>query len=462
MWIASSRAGLFRCDNPGDETPRFQRYTVREGLSADSTRSLVEDLDGFIYVGCTRNVDRIDPSAPIESRRIRHITPAEGLPDSENNVAMRDRRGHLWFGTLHGLAEFDPSQTTSAPPADVYLTRVRVRGDEAPLPWEGARQFALDLPADRNQVEIEWVGADLRSAESLRYQYRLAGVDDDRWSEPADRLSVNYATLPAGRHRFEVRAVNEFGEGASHPAVMLLDVAAPLWRRWWFLLSALLALGTMAAGMYNYRVGHLLAFERLRTRIATDLHDDMGSNLTQISILSEVAARREGGGSSALTDIAGIARQMVEEMNDIVWAVNPRHDRLEDLTYRMRRFAGDTLSGAGIDLRFDSEGLPEGLSVPLEARRPLYLVFKEAVNNIARHSKATNAVVHVSVADGVLKLVLEDDGRGFDPATVLRGEGLRSMAIRMKGVGGAAEWSPAPGGGARFAASLPLRQRRWL
>src|SRR6185369_17350945 len=134
---------------------------------------------------------------------------------------------------------------------------------------------------------------------------------------------------------------------------------------WWFLTAAGALLAITIAALYNYRVRHLLAMERLRTRIATDLHDDIGASLSQISILSELA--RRGHAPEVLSDIANIAREMVGDMSDIVWAINPRHDRFEGLLHRMRRFADDTLGGADITLVFEAERMPGDFAVPLEA-----------------------------------------------------------------------------------------------
>jgi signal transduction histidine kinase len=203
-----------------------------------------------------------------------------------------------------------------------------------------------------------------------------------------------------------------------------------------------------------------LAIERLRNRIATDLHDDIGSSLTQISILSEVGNR--GSSSSVLSEIGGIARDMVAEMSEIVWAIAPRHDRFEDLVHRLRRFAGDVLGGADIELRFESESLPAGLKIPLDARRPLYLVFKEALNNVARHSGARTAAIILEVDQNILKLTVEDDGCGFDASKSYPGEGLASMARRMNEIGGTTTWDSRPGGGTRFTACLLLPARRKL
>jgi ligand-binding sensor domain-containing protein/signal transduction histidine kinase len=456
LWVASHHVGIIRCDNPNDATPVFRSYTMREGLSSDAVSSLVEDDAGFIYAGGARGVDRIDPRTPIADARVRHFMVAEGLPDSEQNTAFRDHRGHLWFGALRGLAEFDPSKVVRRSPPEVYLMRLRVRGEDVPLPWEGARTLSFDLAADRNQIEVEYAGVGVHAPESLRYQYRLGGVDRD-WSTPVQQLSVNFASLPQGIFHFGVRAVDSEGQSSLKPAGFDVFIQAPLWRRWWFVtaITALLATGVFT--LYNYRVRHLLAMERLRTRIATDLHDDIGASLTQISILSELA--RRGSTPQVLLDIANIARGIVSEMSDIVWAVNPRHDRFEELVHRMRRFASDVLGGADIELKFETEKLPVSLVVPLDARRPLYLIFKEAVNNVARHSGATETNIHLELNNHLLTMTVEDNGCGFDAAARYSGEGLTSIARRMRNLGGSAVWDSQTGIGTRFTASLPLRQR---
>lgn len=461
LWVATARYGLFRCDNPDAAQPVFRNYTTREGLSSNSLRSIVEDGGGLIYIGTVRGIDRIDPSGPPNPYRIRHFTVADGVPDSEQNVAFRDSRGRLWFGSLNGLAEFDPSKSRSLPPPPVYITRLRVRGEEFPLPWQGARTLDAQLQPDENQFEIQYAAPDLRSDGSLRYQYRLANADRD-WSHPVEDISVNYASLPPGSYRFEVRALGVDGQTGS-PASFQLSVAAPYWRSWWFLALSSLALACLLGAIYNYRVQSLLAIERLRTRLAGDLHDDIGASLTQIAILTEVA--RRDNQRDVMEDVAGIARETVAEMSDIVWAVQPNHDRFEALAHRMRRFASDTLGDLEID--FDVSTIPPDFSVPLEYRRPLYLVFKEAANNVARHSRATRVLIRFLIEDAPvgrqLKLVVQDNGRGFDFNSsgngARDGEGISSIQRRMREIGGAAAWEPAPGGGTRFIARLPLTSR---
>ena len=460
IWVATAHDGLLRCDRPDDAEPEFHRYTMADGLTTDSLRSLTEDTYGFIYAGTVRGVERIDPRVSTGGRQhIVHLTSVDGLPEAEQNVSYRDSRGHLWFGSLAGLAELVPSEAERSSPVSAYITRVRVRGEEVPLPLDGTGNLSLHLASSRNQLEVEYTGVDLRSAPTLRYQYRLGGLDTG-WSDLQAHRSVNYARVPAGHFRFEVRAVNAESQVSISPAVILLTVDAPLWQRWWFVLFISAAAYALSHTAYQYRVSQLLEVERIRTRIATDLHDDIGASLSQISILSEVA--RRGSTPELWSDIANIARATVQEMSDIVWAVSPRHDRLESLVHRMRRFAADTLGAAEIGLDFQAEQLPHDLDTPLSIRRPLYLIFKEAINNIARHSGARRATVRLFVERPWLRMEISDDGCGFDPASVRDGEGRSNIIRRSHDLGGLATWDTAPGTGTHFAAALPLRPKSYL
>ena len=458
VWIATARDGLLRCDNPKSSHPVFVRYTTRDGLITDSMRSLTEDEQGFIYAGTVRGVERIDPRfSGGGHQHITHFTSTDGLPEAEQSVAFRDSGGHLWFGTLAGIAEFTPSEQKRSTAPQAYITRVRIRGEEIPLPLNGALDLGLHLGASANQLEIEYGGVDLRSARTLRYQYRLTGIDT-QWSELKEERTVNYARLPGGSFRFEVRAVDAELQSSLHPAAIKLNVDSPFWQRWWFVVSILAAIAAIGQSAYRYRVHQLLELERIRTRIATDLHDDIGATLSQISILSEVA--RRGTAPEILDDIAHISRVAVQEMSDIVWSVSPRHDGMEALVHRMRRFAGDTLGAADIELDFQVFNLPHEMDSALIIRRPLYLIFKEVINNIARHSGARRATVNLHVDRSYLRIKISDDGRGFDPTAQSSGEGLSNIARRTRDLGGHAAWDTAPGAGTRFSASLPLQPPR--
>jgi signal transduction histidine kinase len=195
-----------------------------------------------------------------------------------------------------------------------------------------------DLQPTENSIDIEYVGLDFQTGESLRYQYKLerAGAD---WSVPVDRRILNFGNLAPGRYRFLVRAINSKSIPSATPAMVTFTILRPVWQRWWFVTISLGAVAAAAWSFHRYRVKRELELADVRAQIALDLHDDIGSNLTKISILSELARQRQRGDAAPddlLAAIATIARESVAAMGDIVWAINPQRDRLLDLVQRMR------------------------------------------------------------------------------------------------------------------------------
>jgi nitrate/nitrite-specific signal transduction histidine kinase len=283
--------------------------------------------------------------------------------------------------------------------------------------------------------------------ETLRYQYMLEGGGSG-WSEPSPQHTVNYANLSSGSYRFVVRALNAEGLTSVRPASIEFVILPPLWLRWWFQLIVAALAGVLVYAFYRYRVTRLVELERVRTRIATDLHDDIGSSLSQIAILSEVAKRQLVPAAPALAeplaDIAGISRDVVDSMSDIIWAIDPERDHLGDLVNRMRRFSNDVLSVRDIQVAFVA---PQSeLAIGADLRRQIFLIFKEAVHNIVRHSGATEVRIALHVDHGWLTLEVQDNGAGFNSSRSRDGRGLRSMRERARSAGGTADLITGCGG----------------
>jgi signal transduction histidine kinase len=193
----------------------------------------------------------------------------------------------------------------------------------------------------------------------------------------------------------------------------------------------------------------------VRTRIATDLHDDIGANLTRISLLSELAKQQRGNGN-LLTSIAEIARESVSSMNDIVWAISPEHDRLLDLTRRMRQHAEEVFALQDIKLNFHAPAADSGTYLRASIRRDVLLIFKEAVNNAARHSQCTEVAIDFYSDHHVLRLQISDNGKGFEVSAQSNGHGLSSMERRATSLGGALTVNSRPGYGTTVHLNLPL------
>jgi signal transduction histidine kinase len=240
-----------------------------------------------------------------------------------------------------------------------------------------------------------------------------------------------------------VRAINADGLASQIPARFAFLVAAPIWMRWWFWALIGLVVGLGGYALYRYRVARILFVANMRTRIATDLHDDIGANLTKIAILSEVARQQRGNGNeetdSPLSSIARISRDSVDSMSDIVWAINPQRDSLRDLVRRMRRHAEDIFTTRDIALEFRAPDADEHLKLGVDVRRDLFLIFKEAVNNVARHSRCSSVKIDFRADGSELLLQVSDNGEGFDPAIESEGQGLMSMRRRARTLNGTIE-----------------------
>src|SRR5262249_44352309 len=468
LWVASSLGGLARIDDPAAERPAAITYTVAEGLSSNRVRSIVEDNWGRLYIGTDFSLDRLDPA----TGRVRHFTTADGLANNQVNSGFRHSQGALWFGTHAGLSRLIPEPDHPQPPPTALISRLRISGSPYPISDLGEAAISdLNLTWGRNNIQIEFTSVSFGAGEHLRYQHKLEGADSD-WSPPTEQRTVNYASLAPGSYRFWVRAVNSDGVASSNSATLNFTILRPVWQRWWFVSLAALGVGLTALAFYRSRIKRVVELERVRTRIATDLHDDIGSSLSQIAILSEVSRQRLGkdpdGVSESLAQIANTSRDLVDSMSDIVWAINPRRDRLSDLAQRMREFAGDVFTAREIDFSFHAPAGGLELRIDADVRRQLYLIFKEAVNNAARHSRCTQAAIELDVAQGYLLLHVRDNGRGFDPngdaATSRNGNGLASMRERARALGGEIEIISQANLGAAVKLNLPLGPRagsRW-
>lgn len=385
VWIASSKSGLSRVDDPAADKARFVPYTTRQGLSSDLLWSLAEDHRGRIYIGNRRGIDVLDP----EMGQVRSFSSSDGLGGGDLASALCDRAGRLWFGATLGLSQLTPEPESKSEPPPVRITALSVAGATIPFPAVGEKSLSLaELNAAQNRLDIEFAGFNFRAGSPIRYQYRLQGIDP-QWSAPTEMRTVNLVGLAPGSYRFEVRALRD-GMASAPPAQIAFRVLPPLWRRWWAILTASLCAAWLLYLVYRYRVAQLVALEQVRTRIAMDLHDDIGSTLSQIAVLSEVARRQAGREDSRIEEPlsrgAEISRELAGALGDIVWAINPRRDRIGDLVQRMRRFGSDVLHARNIE--FDCTA-PESLlaiEIGAEQRRQVLLVFKESIHNIARHS----------------------------------------------------------------------------
>jgi signal transduction histidine kinase len=434
LWLGSSE-GLARIDNPtaAIKDLKITRFSRKDGLSSDSAYSFVELRDGRMAIGSQRGLSILDE----QRRTVTHVTTRDGLPSDEISVVALDHAGSLWLGTIHGLSRLDsfPSRKALAP------TQPRIQK----LDIDGVPQAVPELGVTSlDGLKIEWPQHALAiglavphfAQTPLRIDYRLS--EHDRWTSAGTERGLMFDQLPRGTGALEIRAVTAGGV-TSAPARLAFEVVPPFWKRAWFLAIAFLAAASIGIALYRNRVRHLLELERVRTRVATDLHDDLGSSLSRISILSE-AAKRGGPSSEVMLDeIANSARGLVDALGDTIWSIDPRRDDVRSLLQRVSRFASPLLESQAVAFEISASDSVVAQHLGPEQRRQVYLILKEALNNAAKHANARTVTLAASTEMKMVRIAIRDDGQGFTSDGRARdhgGHGLPNMKERARRAGG--------------------------
>lgn len=496
LWVAYAGWGVGRLKNG-----KFAVIAARQGLYDDFVSQIIPDDRGWLWFGANRGVFKVrqqelDEVADGRMSRVRsvHYGPGEyghgeGRPSLQANfgsapMALHSRDGRLWLPMRTGLAVVDPSRLReNTKPPMVILTRVRsgenvvgAYGGLVPRPRSPGGKIAelaeaheaLRLPPGRRRLEFEFTALSFVGAENVAFRYRLEGVDED-WVETSQRRAV-YPGMPPGDYRFRVIGCNSEGVWNEEGVTMAFEITPFFWQTWWFRGAALALFTGIVIAIVRYvsfrrlrlqlrRLEAQAALHRERGRIAKDIHDDVGASLTQISLLGELA-RQDGAVSEKvgelITRMSDTARGAVKSLDEIVWAVNPRNDTLAHFVDYTGQYALDYLRLAGVRCRLD---LPEHVparELSTDVRHNLFLVVKEAITNCVRHSHATELRLQINITEQNLSLVVEDNGRGFDPPPEnATSDGLRNMRQRLSDVGGQCSIEGRPGTGARVSIELP-------
>lgn len=470
-WVTTLGSGLYLWDGQ-----QWFCFDQNAGLPDARLTVVLDDGRGDLWLGSLGGIIRVNrqellaharnPELAVQWLRLDHT---DGMPSREciggfQPAGWRAKDGILWFPTGGGIARVRPElvKMNQVAPA-VYLQNVRVNGvqqtgDAGPITTEPGRA----------RIEFRFVGISLSAPEKVTYRARLAGLDDS-WRELGNQRVAAYEAVPPGKYTFEVLAVNGDGLCSAAPARISLVVAPRFWETAWFYFSVGVLILSIAAG-----IGWMAARRRLksriqalrirnardseRSRIARDLHDDLGASLTEISILAALAAEdaEHTPLSQPLDQISVKAKYVVGSLDEIVWAVNPREDTLRSLVDYLAAYAREFLDIARIALRLDvTLDIPE-VALATSRRHGVFLTVREALNNIVKHAGASEVMLRIAVTDELLEIRLEDNGRGFEPDYAGSGNGLGNLQQRMREAGGDCRIETHRGQGTTVFLTLPL------
>lgn len=454
LWISTYGGGLHYFEQPGRKITHINTTSnLLEGLQIDNR--------GNVWMISNGNLHRYDPATQSYS--------SFDIPDIEKSGGVRgyiykDEAGKMYVAGTNYFIEFDPlSIETITEMPKVYFTDFKIFNNSFN---ELLTSKSISLNHNQNYFTIEFAAPHHTSATPVQYAYQLEGFDDN-WIESGTRNAIPYSNLPGGRYTFKVRAVSSAGNREEDIAAISITIIPPFWKTWWFYALCAVFTGLIIYGVYRYRINEILKRQAIRNKIAQDLHDHMGSTLSSISVYSQVAKIQNAKGDHHLLEdvlgkIAATSSEMISEMNDIVWAINPRNDSMEKIVQRMESFAKPLLAAKNIQFSFSYSEEVFNVNLEMQKRKNFYLIFKETVNNALKYSGANTLSVHVKIRGNQLELLVQDNGSGFqvgnpDQASQsLSGNGLQNMSMRAREMKGDCVIESKPGEGTRIFLWFPI------
>jgi outer membrane protein assembly factor BamB len=430
--------------------------TFDDGLPGNSVRRIRKDATGNLWLITLNGLCRYSP----KTAHFTHYERKDGitLASVARNADLLTREGLILFGGANAFFSFHPGQFESnQPPPDVTITDIRLFNDFLPLDSLMELKRASFEPG-QNTFRFYFSSLSYAQKGQLTYYYKMDGVHKD-WIK-ADRLdAVDFTLLPPGDYTFSIYAANLEGLRSARVTLFRFTVQPYFWQTWWFIGLMAILVALLLYYFYRQRINKLLAVEAVRSRVARDLHDDVGSTLSTINILGSMAKTKLQVDTvktgEYISKITENSQRMMEAMDDIVWSIKPDNDTVQKMMVRMKEFALGVLEAKDIAVWMKVEENVGDVKLNMEARRDLFLIFKEAINNVAKYSKANNVSIHLACHNKRLVLTVKDDGIGFNPQTA-DGNGLGNMEKRTVSLKGRFQLQTKPGGGTSITANIPV------
>ena len=469
LWLSTGNFGVFHVRVNGDSVFIIEKFNKENGLLADAVLDLLRDTKGNIWAAhynglslLQKNGDswkvikRVDESEGFLSVDFTYIKLAE---DKVNNL--------MWLATTGGVQFFDPAELQfnkyDANPVigNVLLFNGAFRMQEYSSGIKNFNGLFLEpkLPHNKNSITFKFQSVSLTIPAKNKCRYRLLGYSST-WNMAAGLDEITFAALAPGKYEFELQAANNDGIWSSKTDRYVFIINKPFWATWWFIISAVLLTALLSFAIYRYRLNQLLQITSIRNKIAGDLHDDIGSTLSSIrmysDIVSEQVQNKNPESIPLLQKMGDNSKEMIENMSDIVWAIKPANDAFKNIESRMFNFAVELCNVKNIQLIMQKNVTLESIKIPMEQRRDLYLIFKEAVNNVIKYSNSTKLNIEFSKSGHFLIMIIEDNGKGFDPNQHKKGNGLENMKKRANDHHGILEINSSIGSGTKIILKMPL------
>lgn len=429
-WISTAGGGILQYN---EETGLIKQYTNKDGLSNNTVCGLLADQDNNLWISTYAGLSFFDR----QTSRFTNFYSKDGLNTDEFNrkAFTKLSDGRMIFGGLNGYNIFNPADAFKRDkPVAILLTRfTKTTGageaEEQLFQLAGLRDVIIN--PDDKFFAFHFTLSDMYDPAGNRYMYMLQGLDD-AWHAIGNQNFVSFNGLPAGNYVLHIKGKPVKGATSVNELVINIRVKQVFYKSIWFLLSLFAAAIAIAYAVVRYRINQVKKIQLLRTRIASDLHDEVGSSLVHISMLTEMAKRSNNKTitDDQLTNISGISRGAVSTMKDMIWSIDARYDTMTGMISHMHDHIHNVLAPAEIEFTFDQRGLQEQQKLSVLFRQNVYLIFKETINNIVKHSGATHVKIELHKENGIFSMRIADNGKGIDKGKHSSGQGLSNMHMR--------------------------------
>ncbi len=435
----------------------FSHIGETDGLSSDGVYSLINDGKNNLWFTLLDGIAKIS----LDDKRIHRYNARDGITHENFNYNSVKRLSNntIVFGSTLGFVYFNPGKIKEkVVPADVQISGFRIFNRSLSVDSLFEKENKIRLSYSQNYFSIQFASIVNNMNDEPNYYYMLEGIDKD-WVN-GDNLEAIYTYLPGGKYNFKVKCISPDGVPSKSITSFTIYIRPPFYNTWWFYLLCIAFISSGIYFIYKQRINKLLAVEKVRTKVARDLHDDMGSVLSTINILSAMTKTKMADdpvkASEYVGKISDNSQRMMEAMDDIVWSIKPANDSMQKITARMREFATSILEAKDIELYFKVDEIVNDVKLNMEARRDFFLIFKEAVNNVAKYSRCSKCFIHISLHQHRLLLNVQDNGVGFDVRNADSGNGLSNMQKRAEAMKGRVSIQSIPGEGTQVTLNMPV------
>lgn len=430
VWAGTIKYGLWEIDTTGK---LIKEYAYNEGLYGTRIDKIVADNSGYLWLHASSGLVRFN----LRDKKFTTFTSADGIAN-HNTIAglAKHHDGKILFYNQGKILWYAPGIIEKSGHSPVtYITSIGLP-DTTIMPEES---ILYRFSYKNNTLSFTFTAINYTNTSLTQYACRLEGIDKD-WRQLGTSRTVLYSNLSPGKYTFEVKACDSNGIWNDNPASLSFIINTPFYKAWWFYLLCAAGIASFIYYLYMLKINRIRSEEQIRNKIARDLHDDIGSTLSGINLYSKMALSKNEGDNIDVKQILQKIEQrtgnMMEAMSDIVWSINPHHDTVADMLVRMKEYAGEILEAKEIAYQFVDGDNISSQKLSLDIRKEIFLIFKEAVNNAAKHACCKTVVISITTAQGSLILRVTDDGKGIADSIRSSGNGLKNMkerAVQIKG-----------------------------